>query len=187
MYTMSVVVPTVVSSGNQVFTRLQDLNHPSLVSLGGGARRANNYLIDGVSHSDLVNRPTVNPSFEAIESVNVQLHTYDAETGRTRGGTYNVTAKSGGNIFRGSGFYPDRPSALVANNFFTKAAGQRSRAATSTMAAAVRADRSCATERSSGTRLKAIRRWILGAARSGCRPRGNARVTSPKPSTARAN
>ena len=124
LYMASTVVPTVVSSGNQVFTRLQDLNHPSLVSLGGGARRANNYLIDGVSHADLVNRPSVNPSFEAIDSANIQLHTYDAETGRTGGGTYNVTAKSGGNRFRGSGFYQERPSALAANNFFTQAAGQ---------------------------------------------------------------
>ncbi|MEQ1870934.1 MAG: TonB-dependent receptor [Vicinamibacterales bacterium] len=124
MYMMSVMVPTVVSSGNQVFTRLQDLNHPSLVSLGGGARRANNYLIDGVSHADLVNRPSVNPSFEAIEGVNVQLHTYDAETGRTGGGTYNVTAKSGGNRWHGSAFYQERPSAWVANNFFNVAAGQ---------------------------------------------------------------
>jgi len=124
MYMMSVLVPTVVSSGNQVFTRLQDLNHPSLVSLGGGARRANNYLIDGVSHADLVNRPSVNPSLEAIESVNVQLHTYDAEVGRTGGGTYNVTAKSGANRFSGSAFYQDRPSALVANDFFSEAAGR---------------------------------------------------------------
>jgi hypothetical protein len=124
IYMMSVIVPTVVSSGNQVFTRLQDLNNPSLVSLGGGARRANNYLIDGVSHADLVNRPSVNPSFEAVESVNVQLHTYDAETGRTGGGTYNVTAKSGGNAFHGSAFYQERPSAFVANTFFQEAAGQ---------------------------------------------------------------
>lgn len=124
MYMMSVVAPTVVSSGNQVFTRLQDLNHPSLVSLGGGARRANNYLIDGVPHTDLVNRPSVNPSLEAVESVNVQLHTYDAETGRTGGGTYNVTARSGGNRFQGTGFYQLRPSALVANNFFSAGAGQ---------------------------------------------------------------
>ena len=124
IYMMSVLVPTVISSGNQVFTRLQDLNHPSLVSLGGGARRANNYLIDGVAHTDMVNRPSVNPSFEAVESVNVQLHTYDAETGRTGGGTYNVTARSGGNDFHGSGFYQERPSAWVANNFFTQAAGQ---------------------------------------------------------------
>ena len=124
MYMMSVLLPTVVSSGNQVFTRLQDLNHPSLVSLGGGARRANNYLIDGVSHADMVNRPSVNPSFEAVDSVNVQVHTYDAETGRTGGGTYNVTAKSGGNQFRGQAFYQERPRALVANNFFTQAAGQ---------------------------------------------------------------
>lgn len=122
-YMMSVMVPTAVSSGNQVFTRLQDLNHPSLVSLGGGARRANNYLVDGVSHTDLVNRPSVNPSFEAIDSVNVQVHTYDAEMGRTGGGTYNVAYRSGGNAYRGSGFYQVRPSALVANNFFAERAG----------------------------------------------------------------
>ena len=122
-YMMSVTVPTVVSSGNQVFTRLQDLNHPSLVSLGGGARRANSFLIDGVPHSDLVNRPSVNPSFEAIDSVNVQLHTYDAEMGRTGGGAYNVAAKSGGNVYRASAFYQMRPGALVSNNFFAERAG----------------------------------------------------------------
>lgn len=124
MYMMSAIVPTVISSGNQTFTRLQDLNHPSLVSLGGGARRANNYLLDGVSHTDLVNRPSVNPSFESVQSVNVQLHTYDAETGRTGGGTYNVTARSGGNRYQGSVFGQLRPGALVANNFFTREAGR---------------------------------------------------------------
>ena len=122
-YMMSILAPTAVSSGNQVFTRLQDLNHPSLVSLGGGARRANNYLVDGVSHTDLVNRPSVNPSFEAVDSVNVQVHMYDAEMGRTGGGTYNVTYRSGGNAYRGSAFYQVRPSALIANNFFAERAG----------------------------------------------------------------
>ncbi len=122
-YMMSVVVPTAISSGNQVFTRLQDLNNPSLVSLGGGARRANNYLVDGVSHTDLVNRPSVNPSFEAIDSVNVQVHTYDAEMGRTGGGTYNVTYRAGGNRYEGSAFYQIRPSELAANSFFGERAG----------------------------------------------------------------
>lgn len=122
-YMMTVTVPTVIASGNQVFTRLQDLNHPSLVSLGGGARRANNYLIDGVPHTDLVNRPSVNPSFEAIDSVNVQIHTYDAETGRTGGGTYNVASRSGGSRFQGSVFYQLRPDAFVASNFFARRAG----------------------------------------------------------------
>ena len=118
VHMMAVMVPTVVSSGNQVFTRLQDLNHPSLVSLGGGARRANNYLIDGVPHTDLVNRPSVNPSLEAIDSVNVQLHTYDAEMGRTGGGTYNIASKSGGSRYRGNLWYQLRPGTLVANSFF---------------------------------------------------------------------
>ena len=122
-YMMSVMVPTVVASGNQVFTRLQDLNHPSLASLGGGARRANNYLIDGVPHTDLVNRPSVNPSLEAIDSVNVQLHTYDAEMGRTGGGTYNVASKSGSSTYRGNLWYQLRPDAVVANSFFGSLAG----------------------------------------------------------------
>ena len=67
--------------------------------------------------------PSVNPSFEAIDSVNVQLHTYDAETGRTGGGTYNVAFRSGGNVYGGSVFYQDRPSSLVAKNFFSERAG----------------------------------------------------------------
>lgn len=124
LYMMSATVPTVITSGNPVFTRLQDLNHPSLVSLGGGARRANSYLIDGVSHTDLVNRPSVNPSLEAISSVNVQVHTYDAEMGRTGGGTYDVVARSGTSAFHGSAFGQVRPNALVANNFFAALAGQ---------------------------------------------------------------
>jgi len=123
-YMMSAMLPTVIASGNQVFTRLQDLNHPSLVSLGGGARRANNYLIDGVAHTDLVNRPSVNPSLEAVDSIKVQLHTYDAEMGRTGGGTYNVAFKSGGQRYHGSAFYQVRPNALIANNFFSERAGQ---------------------------------------------------------------
>jgi hypothetical protein len=34
----------------------------------------------------------------------VQVHTFDAEMGRTGGGVFNTTAKSGTNQFRGTGF-----------------------------------------------------------------------------------
>jgi hypothetical protein len=121
---VAVTVPTVIPSGNPELARLQDLNHPSLVSLGGGARRANNYIIDGVPHTDLVNRPSVNVTMDMVESMNVQLHNYDAETGRTGGGTFNVASKSGSNQWHGLGFYQDRPGSWLANNFFAKRAGQ---------------------------------------------------------------
>ena len=40
-----------------------------------------------------------------VEDIRVQVHTYDAEMGRTGGGVFNTTAKSGSNSFRGSFYY----------------------------------------------------------------------------------
>ncbi len=122
-FLFAVTVPTVVASGDAQFNRQQDQTNASLLSLGGGARRANNYLIDGVPVTDLRNRATANPNIEAIEGVNVQVHQYDAETGRTGGGTFNVATKSGGNSFSGSGFYQARPRWGTSNNFFSELAG----------------------------------------------------------------
>ena len=121
-FLFAVTVPTVVASGDAQFNRQQDQTNASLLSLGGGARRANNYLVDGVPVTDLRNRASANPSIEALEGVNVQVHQYDAETGRTGGGTFNVATKSGGNDWHGSGFYQARPR-WGANNFFTERAG----------------------------------------------------------------
>jgi hypothetical protein len=123
-FMIGVAVPTVVASGDPQFNRQQDQTNSSLMSLGGGTRRGNNYLLDGVSISDLRNRASANPTIEAIEEVKVQVHTYDAEMGRTGGGVFNVTAKSGTNQFRGSGFYQTRPTALLTNNYFSELAGE---------------------------------------------------------------
>ena len=123
-FMVGVAVPTVVASGDPQFNRQQDQTNASLLSLGGGTRRGNNYLLDGVSISDLRNRASANPTIEAIEEVKVQVHTYDAEMGRTGGGVFNVTAKSGTNQFRGSGFYQTRPTSLLTNNYFSELAGE---------------------------------------------------------------
>lgn len=123
-FLFAVTIPTVVASGDAQFNRQQDQTNASLLSLGGGARRANNYLIDGVPVTDMRNRASANPTMEALEGVNVQVHQYDAETGRTGGGTFNVATKSGGNDFHGSGFYQTRPKWGAANGFFSKLAGQ---------------------------------------------------------------
>lgn len=122
-FLFAVTVPTVVASGDAQFNRQQDQTNASLLSLGGGTRRGNNYLVDGVPVTDLRNRASANPSIEALDDVAVQVHTYDAETGRTGGGIFNVATKSGGNSFAGSGFYQARPRWGTANNFFSKLAG----------------------------------------------------------------
>jgi trimeric autotransporter adhesin len=123
IFLMAVTVPTVQSSGDTHWNRMQDQSGASTVSMGGGGVRANNYLLDGFPVTDLVNRSTTNPSGEMVEDVRVQVHTYDAEMGRTGGGVFNTTAKSGSNTFRGSGFYLSRPAALVGPNFFNEIRG----------------------------------------------------------------
>src|SRR5438445_13087749 len=122
-FLIGVTVPTVMPTGDPQFNREQDQTNASRVSIGGGGIRANNYLIDGVPVTELRGRSVVNPTIEALEEVKVQVHTYDAEMGRTGGGVFNVTAKSGTNNYHGSGFYQTRPVWGQSENFFNEKAG----------------------------------------------------------------
>jgi len=123
-FLFAVTLPTVIASGDPQFNRQQDQTNASLLSLGGGTRRGNNYLIDGVPVTDIRNRASANPTIEALDDVAVQVHLYDAEAGRTGGGTFNVATKSGTNDWHGSGFYQTRPRWGMANNFFSNKEGQ---------------------------------------------------------------
>jgi hypothetical protein len=123
-FLVGVSIPTVVPSGDGQYNRQQDQTNASLLSLGGGTRRGNNYVLDGVPITDLTNRAVANPSIEALEDVKVQVHTYDAEMGRTGGGVFNTTMKSGSNNFRGTGFFQTRPLWGQANNYFGAKAGR---------------------------------------------------------------
>ena len=82
-FLIGVTVPTVNPVGDPQFNRQQDQTNASRVSLGGGGVRANNYLLEGVPITELRGRAIANPTIEAIAEVKVQVHTYDAEMGRT--------------------------------------------------------------------------------------------------------
>ncbi len=117
VFFLAVITPNVVPSGDPQFVRQQDQTNSSLLSLGGGPRRANNYTVDGVSITDLRNRAVFIPNIESVEEVKVQVSTYDAEMGRTGGGVFNTTGKSGSNGWHGSGLIQNRPPA-ASNNFY---------------------------------------------------------------------
>jgi trimeric autotransporter adhesin len=121
-FLVGTTVPTVVPSGDAQFNRQQDQTNASLLSLGGGTRRGNNYTIDGVPITDLTNRAVANPTIESLDDVKVQVHTYDAEMGRTGGGVFNSTLKSGSNQWRGTAFFQTRPVWGAANNYFSQIA-----------------------------------------------------------------
>ena len=123
VFLMAVTVPTVQSSGDTHWNRMQDQSGASTLSVGGGGVRANNYLLDGFPITDLQNRSSTNPSGEMVEDIRVQVHTYDSEMGRTGGGVFNAAAKSGSNTYRGSAFYLTRPNSLIGGGFFNEIRG----------------------------------------------------------------
>ena len=123
-FLIGVTVPTVMPAGDPQFNRQQDQTNASRVSLGGGGVRANNYLLDGVPITELRGRAVLNPTIEAVEEVKVQVHTYDAEMGRTGGGVFNVDrASRAPTSSTASGFYQTRPVWGVNENFFVEKTG----------------------------------------------------------------
>lgn len=122
-FLMGVTAPTMIRTGDLQWDRQQDQTNASLISLGGGTRRGNNYLLDGFPITDMRNRSVINPTLEAVEEVKVQVHTYDAEMSRTGGGVFNVTGKSGTNEFHGAGLFQTRPTRWLEQNFFLKRQG----------------------------------------------------------------
>ena len=124
VFLMANLQPTVQTSGNAHWNRMQDQVGNSAMSMGGGPVRANNYLVDGFPVTDLQNRASTNPTIEAVQDVKVQIHTYDAEMGRTGGGVMNIAAKSGSNSFHGSGYTVFRPESMVQQLLIPKVLGQ---------------------------------------------------------------
>jgi hypothetical protein len=113
----------VVASGDPQFVRMQDQSGASQISIGGGPRRGNGYLLEGVPITDMINRATFMPSIEAVEDLKVQVKTYDAEMGRAAGGVFNTTAKSGSNDWHGTSLFINKPEWGTGNLYFAKKAG----------------------------------------------------------------
>ncbi|HXN24764.1 MAG TPA: TonB-dependent receptor [Candidatus Dormibacteraeota bacterium] len=108
----------VAAVGDPRFNRFQDQSGSSAISIAGGPVRGNNYLIDGIPITDSTNRAVIIPSIEATNEVKLQANTYDAQMGRTGGGVFNTTLKSGSNGLHGSLVGYTRQTDWLANSFF---------------------------------------------------------------------
>jgi hypothetical protein len=106
--------------GDPRFVRFQDQSGSSTISIAGAPLSSNNYSIDGVPITDFSNRAVIIPSIEAVDEVKVQANTYDAEIGRTSGGMFNTTLKSGSSTLHGVLQGETRQTNWGANLFFNK-------------------------------------------------------------------
>ncbi len=97
------------------------------IDVNGQRDDNNNYLLDGISVTDLRNSQLLNtplPSPNAVQEFKVQTSLYDATQGRDGGGNINAVLKSGTSSWHGSAFEFFRNDALNANEFFQNREGQ---------------------------------------------------------------
>ncbi|MBS1812445.1 MAG: TonB-dependent receptor [Acidobacteria bacterium] len=91
------------------------------ISINGGRQRSNEFLIDGQPNTGTENGGvgalSFVPSPDAVQEFKVQSNTYDAQFGRTGGGTINVSLKGGTNKFHGSLYHYFRNDVLNANSY----------------------------------------------------------------------
>ncbi|MDQ2947835.1 MAG: TonB-dependent receptor, partial [Acidobacteriota bacterium] len=83
-------------------------------TMNGGVQGTNQFLLNGAPIS--VNGSfQLAPNVDAIQEFKVMTNTYDAQFGRTGGGTVNTILKSGSNAWHGTAFDYARNSILDAN------------------------------------------------------------------------
>ncbi len=111
------LLPGVVDTANREAPGWNNLVN---VSINGSRHGTINLTLDGVSSLDTGSQlgPYLAPGLDAIGEVKVLLTNYQAEYGRSSGGTINVVIKNGTRDFHGGGFYFKRHEQFNANEFF---------------------------------------------------------------------
>jgi hypothetical protein len=108
----------VVLLGDPRYVRAEDQTGSSQVSLAGAPSNSNSYVVDGIPISTSAGQVTFVPPIEAVESAKVQANTYDAEIGRSGGGVFNTTMKTGSSTYHGVLYGETRQTGWSANLWF---------------------------------------------------------------------
>jgi hypothetical protein len=114
------LLPGVIDTANR---EAPGWNNLGGITINGNRSGTINLTLDGISSLDTgsMGGPYLAPSIDAVAEVKVLLTNYQAEYGRSSGGTINTIIKSGTRDFRGGAYYFLRNEALNANEFFRNA------------------------------------------------------------------
>ncbi len=106
------------------------------ISINGMRRNGVNYLVDGVSNTDVGSNITLlsTPTIDSIKEFKILTSIYTAEIGRSGGGAVTVVTRGGTNDFHGSLYEFSRNDKFNANTYFNNRQG---RAADGTLRARV--------------------------------------------------
>ncbi len=123
VFVMARVSPNVIQLGSPWANRMQDQSNTSAVSVGGGPSNYNDYILDGMPTESMWGVTSIIPSIEAVAEMKINVDTYDAELGRTLGGVYYTSYKSGTNDIHGDIYGSIRRTDWDANYFFNNRYG----------------------------------------------------------------
>ena len=108
----------VVLLGDPRYVRAEDQTGSSQVSLAGAPSNSNSYVVDGIPISTSSGGVTFIPALESVESARIQANAYDAEVGRSGGGVFNSTLKTGGAQYHGVLYGETRQTPWSSNIWF---------------------------------------------------------------------
>jgi hypothetical protein len=92
-------------------------------SVNGLRTTSNSLQYNGIDATNITSNEgslsdNISPAPETIEEVKLQTSLYDASTGRSGGGNFQLVSKSGGNTFHGSVYWFVQNEVFNANDFF---------------------------------------------------------------------
>ena len=122
---LSMLVAGVDYNGNLTYQRPFDNGAIADWNIGGGGNRNAEFLMDGAPNNAQAggNNIAYVPPVDSVQEFKIQVNSYDAQYGRSGGGTVNVVLKSGTNRLHGSVYEFTRRNALDANSFQNNARG----------------------------------------------------------------
>jgi hypothetical protein len=121
-YNLAALDPTVLVSPATNENRPYHHAYANDYDAGGGTRRANDVLLDGVPLGASF-KTSYTPAVDAVEEITITKNSVDAENGNSLGGIISLNMKSGTNTFRGSGYAHFRDPGLNARTDPTLATG----------------------------------------------------------------
>lgn len=128
-YNMASLDPSITVSPSTSENRPYHHAYANDYDAGGGTRRANDVLLDGVALGASF-KTAYTPAVDAVEEVTVSKNSVDAENGHSLGGVISLNMKSGTNQFRGSAYMYARDPSLnaITDPTIRRSAGQDSSA-----------------------------------------------------------
>ena len=111
-YNLATLDPSMtLNAGNPNENRPYHHAYANEYDAGGGTRRANDVLLDGVPLGASF-KTAYTPAVDAVEEVTVSKNSVDAENGHSLGGVISLNMKAGSNQPRGSAYYYMRDPSL---------------------------------------------------------------------------